>query len=270
MLQIWDGGIVPVGTQRLSLRFYGSARGCGLIQNCGPPPSTAPQIMPPRHVAASMRFGACELALHEGLLPAPLGTPPGALRRSRPQRLASQVPVLNSDSERRAPAPQHRASGRAVAERAVPCAGRWQRRARLGDRRLPRPSATRRRPRHATRSRTCWPTPISPSRWRSSGRRAECGPPMCVKRAHAHAPPSPASNRAARSREPGRNSSRPAERGCKAVAPDAAGIRKAAGLRPRRNTQGCECAGHEAHDRHSHLSNHVSPQTIDGPPANMS
>ena len=125
----------PVGTQRLSLRFYGSARGCGLIQNCGPPPSTAPQIMPPRHVAASMRFGACELALHEGLLPAPLGTPPGALRRSRPQRLASQVPVLNSDSERRAPAPQHRASGRADAERAVPCAGRWQRRARLGDRR---------------------------------------------------------------------------------------------------------------------------------------
>lgn len=91
--------------------------------------------MPLRHVAAAMRFGACELALHEGLLPAPLGTPPGALRRSRPQRLASQVPVLNSDSERRAPAPQHRASGRAVAERAVPCAGRWQRRARLGDRR---------------------------------------------------------------------------------------------------------------------------------------
>src|SRR5204863_6429776 len=55
----------PVGTQRLSLRFYGSARGCGLIQNCGPPPSTAPRIMPLRHVAAPMRFGACELALHE-------------------------------------------------------------------------------------------------------------------------------------------------------------------------------------------------------------
>src|SRR5437773_1813842 len=34
----------PVGTQRLSLRFYGSALGCGLIQNCGPPPSTAPRI----------------------------------------------------------------------------------------------------------------------------------------------------------------------------------------------------------------------------------
>jgi len=79
----------------------------------------------------------------------------------------------------------------------------------------PRPSSTRRRPRHRTSSRMCSPTPIGRSPSPSSATPAACARPMCVRpwppspRTAASTRPPPATSSPRRSRFPSPVSRRP-------------------------------------------------------------